>query len=183
RSLDRSANAPTLDLDHNVDLVPRTGLRRPPALETVKIPVSGHSLVGRANIQAKKNQQDRHRYFHDLTLSPCREAIPSRCDSRACRLPNPAGGEKKRFAKLPREDGQQADGNGCAASAIGQMIQTISRLRENLLARSLLSTRILGGDPGVELGLKLLDPLGMGRGQVAPFGGVHGEVVEFGFAP
>jgi hypothetical protein len=76
RGLDRSANAPTLDLDHDLDLVPGTGLCRPSALETVKIPVSGHSLVGRVDIQAKKNQQDRHRYFHVLNLSPCREAIP-----------------------------------------------------------------------------------------------------------
>src|SRR5271166_7115998 len=76
RGLDRSANAPTLDLDHDVDLVTGTSLCRPPALETVKIPVPGHSLVGRVDIQAKKNQQNRHRYFHVLNLSPCREAIP-----------------------------------------------------------------------------------------------------------
>ena len=37
---------------------------------------------------------------------------------------------------------------------LASCIDTISRLREKLLARSLLATRILGGDPGVELGLK-----------------------------
>ena len=182
RRLDLGVNVATLDFDQDMNFMPGPCFCRPPALETAQIRISGPRLFGRLGTHAKENQQDRQQDSHVLTLSPCREAFPFTVRQSLCRLPNPAFGEEKVNRNLAGEPARYRIMQNARSSPrdIGHGASVRSRL--DLRARSFPSSQVFGRHPGLNFQLKLLSGLRLPCRQVAPFGGVGGNVIKFGLA-